>query len=135
TTRTTIVPEPAMRALPDLKETLDAGLAQCEGKPSGPHRLAMKPFEAPLKPQELSLFDTRFRPGERAGYHYDIDPQDLAEVLKSIREGKQHSDFLIATIHAHETALECEEPGDFLPVLAHAAIDAGASVFLVHGSH
>ena len=135
TTRTTIVPEPVMRALRDLKATLDAGLVKCEGKPSGPPELAMKPFEAPLKPQELSLFDMRFRPGERAGYHYDIDPQDLAEILKAIRAGKQHSDFLIATIHAHETGVECEEPGDFLPVLAHASIDAGASAFLVHGSH
>ena len=29
----------------------------------------------------------------------------------------------------------CEEPGDFLPVLAHEAIDAGAGVFIAHGEH
>src|SRR5207245_9973354 len=36
---------------------------------------------------------------------------------------------------APQTPSEWQEPEDFLPVLGRAAIDAGASVFLVHGSH
>jgi Bacterial capsule synthesis protein PGA_cap len=67
--------------------------------------------------------------------HYEIDPGDLAEVRQAIRQGKQHSDLLIATIHSHETGLGCEEPGDFLPALARASIDAGAGVFIAHGEH
>lgn len=133
------VTEPVMRALRDLKGTLDAGLVKCEARPAPQ---AVKPAGGPdagrgagPQPAELSLLDTRFTLGERVGYHYEMDPQDLAEILKAIRQGKQHADFLIATIHAHETQVDCEEPGDFLPVLAHAAIDAGASAFLVHGSH
>ena len=60
---------------------------------------------------------------------------DLEEILGSIRLGKQYSDLLIATIHSHDTGLGCDEPGDFLPVLAHAAIDAGAGAFLGTGEH
>jgi poly-gamma-glutamate synthesis protein (capsule biosynthesis protein) len=42
---------------------------------------------------------------------------------------------MIATHHSHEEALGCGLPADFVRDLAHAAIDAGASVFLGHGIH
>lgn len=83
----------------------------------------------------VKFLDTEFRAGERAAVHYEIDRGDLDEVRQAIRQGKQHSDLLIATIHAHEMGLGCEEPGDFLPVLARASIDAGAGVFIAHGEH
>ncbi|HEU4401315.1 MAG TPA: CapA family protein [Candidatus Polarisedimenticolia bacterium] len=130
--RTTLVTESMMRALRDLKGAIDAGSESCSAKPARPVPAA-PPVPAP--PLELTLFDQNFRVGERPAYHYDVDPQDLAENLKAIRQGKQHSDFLIATIHAHENEIDCERPGDFLPPLAHAAIDAGADIFLLHGPH
>ncbi len=86
-------------------------------------------------PAELSLFETRFRLGEDFAYRYEMNPLDLAEITKSIRLGKQHADFALATIHAHETAFDEDSPGDFLRELAHAAIDAGADAFVVHGIH
>ena len=42
---------------------------------------------------------------------------------------------MIVTIHAHEPGNWSEEPADFLPKLAHAAIDAGADEFIGHGPH
>ena len=57
------------------------------------------------------------------------------EILKSIRTAKQLSDFVIVTIHAHEPGNWSEQPADFLPKLAHAAIDAGADQFIGHGPH
>ncbi|HEY0782292.1 MAG TPA: CapA family protein, partial [Thermoanaerobaculia bacterium] len=84
---------------------------------------------------KVRFLDTEFRVGERAAVHYEIDPGDLAEIRQAIRQGKQHSDLLLATIHAHETGLGCEEPGDYLPLLARAAIDAGAGAFIAHGEH
>ena len=68
-------------------------------------------------------------------FAFDMNDSDLREILKGIRQGKQNSDFLIATIHAHEPDNWSEEPADFLPKLAHAAIDAGADVFIGHGPH
>lgn len=145
TTKTTLVTEPMMRALAQVKAPLDQATGRCGGYPApapaapsatgGPAETT-DPAGAPADlPRELKLFDVAFRLGSEPGYHYDMNPIDLAEILKSIRLGKQHADFLIATIHAHETAIDCDQPGDFLPVLAHAAIDAGADVFLAHGSH
>ncbi|MCZ6695747.1 MAG: CapA family protein, partial [Acidobacteria bacterium] len=86
-------------------------------------------------PDELSLFGIEFRLGKRFAYRYEMNGLDLAEILKSIRLGKQHSDFLIATIHAHQSAFDRYAPGGFLQELARAAIDAGADAFITHGIH
>ncbi len=92
-------------------------------------------------PGELDLFSTRFVAGDKPGTAYDIDREDAAEVLRSIRLGKQHSDFLIAALHSHEATDEKPWPAaPLLPPaclrpLAHAAIDAGADVFVTTGTH
>ena len=133
TTRTTMVTADMMRSLLSLSRALEAGRSSCE--PADREAEAAAPgAEAEEPPREMRLFGTTFRLGDRPGYRYEMDPGDLAEILRSIRQGKQHSDFLIATIHAHEQGLGCE-PGDFLPALAHAAIDAGADAFIGHGVH
>ncbi len=42
---------------------------------------------------------------------------------------------MLATIHSHEPGNWGDEPADFLPRIAHDAIDAGADVFIGHGPH
>jgi poly-gamma-glutamate capsule biosynthesis protein CapA/YwtB (metallophosphatase superfamily) len=84
---------------------------------------------------EVELFGVHFKAADRRGFTYTIDPVDEREVLKSIRAAKQLSDFVIVTIHAHEPGNWSQEPADFLPKLAHEAIDAGADEFIGHGPH
>ena len=84
---------------------------------------------------ELDLFGIRYKVSDHRGFTYTIDPVDEREVLKSIRAAKQLSDFVIVTIHAHEPGNWSQEPADFLPKLAHEAIDAGADEFIGHGPH
>ncbi len=86
-------------------------------------------------PAEGVFFEQRFRVGEKPGTSYAMNPLDEAEILQAIRLGKQHSDLLVATIHAHEKGLAPAEPADFLRTLAHDAIDAGAGAFVGHGEH
>jgi poly-gamma-glutamate synthesis protein (capsule biosynthesis protein) len=64
-----------------------------------------------------------------------MNPIDLAENLASIREGKKHCNFLLATIHTHEPGNWSQQPPDFLIDLAHQSIDAGADEFAGHGPH
>lgn len=130
TTRLTIVPEGTMRDLARLAGLL--GPAKDCPAPPDPGGADVPPDQAPA---ELDLFGERFRLGQRAAYHYEIDPIDLRDNLQAIRLGKQHSDLMLATIHSHEEALGCGLPADFMRDLAHASIDAGASVFLGHGIH
>lgn len=92
-------------------------------------------------PASLSLFTQNFKLAETFGYEYAMDPEDQAEIYRSIREGKQNADFLVATIHSHECAQDCDDPSKpelaagFLRPLAHYAIDSGADEFVTTGIH
>lgn len=86
-------------------------------------------------PNELDLFDLSFRSSDRMGVSYDMNPIDLSEILAGIRQGKEISDFMIATIHTHEPGNWSDTPPDFLIKFAHDAIDAGADEFVGHGPH
>ncbi len=87
--------------------------------------------------EKLSLFDQEFEVGSSFRYRYEMNSDDLAAILKGIRQGKQNSDFLIASIHSHEplNAEFFEEPAEFLRELAHATINAGADAFFTTGIH
>lgn len=95
-------------------------------------------------PEKLTLFDTKFESGPKRALRYEMDSSDLAGILKAVRQGKEHSDFLLVTIHSHETADSAgpaakndfaDAPADFVHTLARAAIDSGADVFLTTGIH
>ena len=93
---------------------------------------------------KLTLFSTKFEVGAKRHIDYAMDPDDLAAILKAVRQGKQHSDFLLVTIHSHEPADTMsadpktdfdDTPASFLQDLAKASIDSGADVFLTTGIH
>jgi poly-gamma-glutamate capsule biosynthesis protein CapA/YwtB (metallophosphatase superfamily) len=73
-------------------------------------------------------------------FSYEMNKDDLRDILAMVREGKAKSDFMTVAIHSHETT-ETEDvdiaptPGDFLPIFAKAAIDAGADAFMGTGVH
>ncbi len=86
-------------------------------------------------PKVLSLFRSRFQLGNRVELSYKMNQHDLKVILKAIRQGKEDSDFLIASIHTHEPGNWSDRPPNFLPTLAHDAINAGADEFISHGPH
>jgi poly-gamma-glutamate synthesis protein (capsule biosynthesis protein) len=90
----------------------------------------------------VDLFGTTYKAGRKPGeLTYAMNPRDLQDTLKSIKNGKEYSDFMIATIHAHQgdsvlqSFLFEDHPPDFLVELAHASIDNGADAFVGHGPH
>lgn len=84
---------------------------------------------------ELSLFGVDYRVGDGRGVVYEMNENDLQAFLHAIRDAKRSSDFVIATIHAHEPGNWSDEPPAFLEELAHRAIEAGADQFVGHGPH
>jgi poly-gamma-glutamate synthesis protein (capsule biosynthesis protein) len=130
-----IVSPEMMQWLHKMHDALPPAVLQEEEQ----HKRALQPDgqeKHEEKPEELSLFGRKYRVGDKAiRVAFDMNDSDLRQILKGIRDGKQNSDFLIATIHAHEPGNWSDEPADFLPKLAHAAIDAGADVFIGHGPH
>jgi len=129
--RTVLVAPETMRSLLALRDTLEAPAAACELSERAAARRRVRPAAA----AELTLLDTRFRIGAPPGDRWEMRASDRDEILRAVRQGKQHSDLLVVSIHAHETGPGCETPGAFLPELAKAAIDAGAGVFIAHGEH
>jgi poly-gamma-glutamate capsule biosynthesis protein CapA/YwtB (metallophosphatase superfamily) len=103
------------------------------------------PIEAPPAnepPDVLQLFGTWYKVGSQPGdYNYVVNADDLRDVLHNIRNGKQYSDFMIATIHTHDGHSAVQRvhfgdyPPDFLIELARKSIDNGADAFVGHGVH
>jgi poly-gamma-glutamate synthesis protein (capsule biosynthesis protein) len=127
----TIVPANVMAALGGIERSFNPR------EEEGPSNEAEKPEKRNGPPRTLSLFENEFAVGDTPGYRYEMDKTDLAEILRSIRQGKEHADFLIATIHSHECS-PCtwpSLPAAFLRDLARAAIDAGADAFITTGIH
>ncbi len=83
----------------------------------------------------VSLFEARFEPGDELSLRYDVDVADLEANLRSIRLAKQHADLVVVSAHVHEEGPGPDTPPRFLVDVAHAAIDAGADVFVGHGIH
>jgi poly-gamma-glutamate capsule biosynthesis protein CapA/YwtB (metallophosphatase superfamily) len=108
-------------------------------------RNALYPGEKDSKiPEELSLLSNKFVLGKAFGFQYAMDPTDVSGILRGVRQGKQHSDFLIVSIHSHEPESSAESdakndfrdtPASFLQDLAHQAIDSGADTFVTTGIH
>jgi poly-gamma-glutamate synthesis protein (capsule biosynthesis protein) len=100
------------------------------------------PIPATEPADRLDLFGMRYKVGDKPGaFAYDMNAEDLREILRSVRNGKQYADFMVATIHTHDLASSLvkahhgEEPPDFVLELAHKAIDNGADVWVGHGMH
>ena len=68
---------------------------------------------------------------------YTVNAEDEKAILDSITTAKRTNDVVAFSIHAHETAglADAAVPADFLPLLFHKAIDAGADIVIRHGPH
>ena len=79
-----------------------------------------------------------------------MNSNDERGILESIRNGKIYADFMIATIHTHQSSSSAalseglrnglkegidHAAPDFLIQLAHDSIEAGADMFVAHGVH
>ncbi len=123
-----------------LRKIRDAVYARRSEVPST--SLAIPPLSPDERKDELELYGIHYKIGPKAGdISYTMDPQDEREILRSIRNGKENSDFMVAAIHCHqanyafqEYSLDNDVP-DFLVELAHKAIDNGADVFIGEGVH
>lgn len=88
--------------------------------------------------EQISLGSEIFRRSDRHGMTYEPDRHDREDLLREIRQARQIFDLVVLAMHAHETCSgdgTDRLPGDFLPVLYHEAVDAGADVIVTTGPH
>ncbi|HEV2608723.1 MAG TPA: CapA family protein [Noviherbaspirillum sp.] len=108
-----------------------------DAQPKGSVRASI--MASDQKTGTVTLFGTQYRAkpdiGDSLEFTVSMHENDLMEILRNIRQGKQTSDFSVVTMHTHEPGNYSDVPPDFLPVLARQAIDNGADAFIGHGPH
>jgi hypothetical protein len=100
------------------------------------------PLPANEPKDTLNFWGTLYKAGNvPGGLSYTMNAEDERDILRSIRNGKELSDFMAVVIHTHEdtsllqTLFLSEHPADFLVMFAHDAIDNGADLFIGTGPH
>lgn len=84
----------------------------------------------------LALFGQRFVVGEPVGEHTEPNPADLEANVRAVREAARQADWVVVSLHAHESiGADKEQAAEFIPTFARACIDAGAHAVLGHGPH
>ena len=78
---------------------------------------------------------TVFRLGQEFGISSVPDEKDMADILKWVREARRQADWVLMSIHCHETDVGPEVPPAFLEAFARACVDDGVDVFIGHGPH
>jgi len=102
--------------------------------------------EAPAeRAEELMLFSQRIVRADGFSATSAGSAEDIEDNLRWIREARRQADWVVMSFHSHDfaqrsllsakTRADLQEPADFIPAFAHAAIDAGADIFAAHGSH
>jgi poly-gamma-glutamate capsule biosynthesis protein CapA/YwtB (metallophosphatase superfamily) len=85
---------------------------------------------------QLRFLGATFKAGDKPAVRTEPDPGDVKGIAAEIREARRQADWIMVSIHAHEGAPgDRELPAEFLVGFAHAAIDAGADLFVGHGPH
>jgi poly-gamma-glutamate synthesis protein (capsule biosynthesis protein) len=123
----------ALQQMSAVAKTAGVSILGNNERPSGAR-------SAQASPNEITVLGQTYRLGEKPGRTWTMNKLDHFEILKEVRSAKKLADLVVFTIHAHEGPEGPGEgdgpyPADFLPVLFHNVIDAGADVVAGHGSH
>ena len=101
------------------------------------HRLKIRlGFRNPDPEGTLTFLGRRFVAGEKPKVFTSPHPGDLEGNLRAIREARRQADWVLVSIHAHESlGADRERPAEFIETVARACVDAGAHAVIGHGPH
>lgn len=124
-----VVDEASMQKLKQISETL--GFEELKRKRS------LSGFARPddSRENEFRLLNHRFVLGDKPGVYTEVHRGDADENLRWIEDAKRQADWVIFTLHTHESDMDREVPARFVPPFARECIDAGACAFIGHGPH
>ncbi len=109
--------------------------------PAGTTNTTVLPDAASEPADRVQFLGVWYKVGTPGTRSFEMNREDLAENLRSIRNGKVLSEFMIATCHCHQGPVTAQQwlyedqTPDFLMELARKSIDNGADVFVGHGPH
>jgi poly-gamma-glutamate synthesis protein (capsule biosynthesis protein) len=83
----------------------------------------------------ITFQGNRFELADKPGTETIPNDQDLAEITSSVRSAKRQADWVVVTVHSHESAGGRDFPAQFFVTFAHAVVDAGADMVIGTGPH
>ena len=83
----------------------------------------------------ITFLDNRFALGEEFGITSRLNKRDLEGNLRWVRDARRMADWVLISVHCHESGVDRDAPPDFLVEFARACIDEGADAFIGHGPH
>ena len=130
----------------ETNRMLSAAAAACEDKKAEDIRiLALDPAESGLADYFLLCNGTNERQNVAIAVEVELRMKRDFNTLPNSVEGRRQADWILVSFHSHEygyaslvgakTHNELSEPADFVRAFARSAIDAGADMFVGHGSH
>ncbi len=87
------------------------------------------------KGKRIQFLRNTFVRGDKTEVRTAVNKEDFEEITAVVRNASRLADFTIVTVHAHERGKSRYVPAGFLVEFARAVIDAGADVYVGHGSH
>lgn len=84
---------------------------------------------------EFRFMGKKFQLGEEFGITTGLNARDLEGNLKWVKDARRMSDWVIVSVHCHESGAHRDEPPGFLVDFAKKCIDEGADLFIGHGPH
>ena len=83
----------------------------------------------------MVFMDKIFALGEEFKVSTRLNTPDLEGNLKWVRDARRMADWVMVSVHCHESGAHRDDPPQFLVDFARACIDEGADVFIGHGPH
>jgi len=84
---------------------------------------------------EFRFMGKTFALGEEFGISTKLNARDLEGNLKWVKDARRMSDWVIVSVHCHESGKHQDDPPGFLVDFAKKCIDEGADIFIGHGPH
>ena len=84
---------------------------------------------------QMGFLGRKFVLGEEFRVSTEPNRRDLKDNLKWVRDARRMADWVVISVHCHESGRTTDDPPEFLTEFARACIDAGADAFLGHGPH
>lgn len=133
--RTYVVNEKDFEALKGISERIGIAASMETGK-----RIETFKSKSENHYEFGSLFEgyLTFEKGDNSRVKTAAHAQDQQEILKTIRDAKERSDFVFVNLHTHEGENEdwySDYPAEFIETFARSAVDAGAHCVFGHGAH
>jgi hypothetical protein len=109
--------------------------------PAGTTNTSALPDAASEPADRVQFLGVWYKVGTPGTRSFEMDKGDLDQILRSIRNGKYLSEFMISSCHCHQGPVTAQQwlfedqVPDFMVELAHKSIDNGADTFVGHGPH